>query len=491
MNIADYVLYHARFSPQKPALAFTGGVATYGMMGSAIHASANRIREAGLRPGGLVAIDVRNPFHHLVIIFALERCGLTSVSVHTSFTVTVSGLKPVAVILDRFGSPIPGAGTVAVDDGWFILDPVEPSADGPGIAEDQYQRVFLSSGTTGVPKAVGLSTRVMERRIMDGIVWSSGGDRALTMAGFSTVGAIGPLFTLASGGLACFAPNPEETLHLIRLFNITQVTAMAGQLQGLIEQQTKNFEPCPSLQRLTVGGSQVPEPLLSGARSLLCSNLVLAYGTTETGVVAYGRAAAVMGADVTGADGAVGYVAPWAKVEAVDDAGVKLAAGQTGRLRLWSDKTAEYVAERPEDRAVLTADGWFYPGDIGLVRENGLLAVSGRANELINRGGAIVAPQLIEDVLMERAEIAQAGVFEVGSDGGFPQIWAAVVPKEGFDEEKIFRFCRHRLGDKTPDVLVPVDDIPRTDTGKIIRHRLREIAVQRRNRAPGGGGQQS
>lgn len=474
MDIVRHVLYQAKTSPQKPAIAFTGGVATYGMLGSAIHASTNHILGAGLQPGGLVAIDVRNPIHHLALIFALERCGITSISVPTSFSVTASGLKPDAIILDRYGSALSGARTLAVDDGWFTLDGSVSSPEGPGIADGQYHRVVLSSGTTGVPKAIGITGRVMERRLLHGIVWGSDGGRTLSMFGFSTVLAVSPIFTLAGGGLACFAPNPQEALHLIRVFGVTQLFAASGQLQGLIDCQTRDFEPCPSLKMVGVGGSRIPGEVLAKTRSLLCNNLVIAYGSSETGTVCYARAA-----DVEGIEEAVGYMTPWARVEAVDEDFRVLPAGQAGLLRLWSDMVAEYVAERPEDRAILREDGWFYPGDIGTISEDGLVAITGRSIELINRGGAIVAPQFIEDVLAERSEVAQVGAFGVTNDQGFEEIWAAIVPKAPLNRDEIFRFCRHRLGDKTPDVLVTVDDIPRTDTGKIMRTRLRELAVQR------------
>ena len=299
------------------------------------------------------------------------------------------------------------------------------------MVDSQYYRVVLSSGTTGVPKAIGMTGRVMERRLLHGIVWGSEGGRTLSMLGFSTVMAVSPIFTLAGGGLACFAPNPQEALHLIRVFGVTQLFAASGQLQGLIDCQTRDFEPCPSLKMVGVGGSRIPGEVLAKTRSLLCNNLVIAYGASETGTVCYARAAVVEGIEE-----AVGYMAPWAKVEVVDEDCRVLPAGQAGLLRVWSDMVAEYVAERPEDRAILREDGWFYPGDIGTISKDGLVAITGRSIELINRGGAIVAPQFIEDVLAERSEVAQVGAFGVTNDQGFEEIWAAIVSKAPFNQDE-------------------------------------------------------
>ncbi|MCP5365904.1 MAG: acyl--CoA ligase [Hyphomicrobiales bacterium] len=484
MNIANYVLYHARITPEKPAIVYTGGVATYAMVAAAVHAAAAQIQRAGLGPGTLAAIDVRDPFRHMVLILALERCGITSVSVQTTYGLAASGLRPAAVILDRFGGPVAGARTLAVDEDWFDLDLAGP---GPGhecrsMAPGQYTRIVLSSGTTGVPKAIGLTPEVMGRRLLDGLFWGGAGERTLTIVGVSTTGSFHLLYALASGGVACFAPNPEEILHLVRLFGITQMTVMVGQLRELVNHQSRHFGACPTLRRVTVGGGRPSPALVTEARASLCSELLLAYGTTETGVVVYGQAGAA-----AAVEGAVGHVAPWGRVEAVDETGQVLPAGRHGRLRLWSTKTGEYVAGRAGDRAILDRDGWFYPGDIGAVHGDGLVAVFGKDGELINRGGVVVAPQFVEDVLRGYDGIRDAGVVGVQDDPGPVEIWAGVVAGDAFDEWAVHDFCARRLGDMAPDVVVLVDAIPRTDTGKVIRDRLRDVLRARRAGADDGG----
>ena len=475
MHLAKQVLYQATASPQKPALAYPGGVATYTALAGAIRTAAHQLRSVGLEPGNVVAIDVRNPLHHTALILALELCGITSVSVQTSFSIKVSGLKLDAILVDRFASPPPDVRTIAPDESWFAVNPWVPAADGPGIAEDQYFRIVLSSGTTGIPKCVGLKPRVIERYLLHGYVWPLvSGWRILSMLGFSTSAFMVPLTAVAWGGLACFAASPEEILHTIRLFGVTQLFVASMQLQGLIDAQAGGYEPCPSLRMINVSGSRIPSGLLMRTRAQLCNNVIISYGSTECGLVATVPAAAVEGIET-----AAGYAMPWARVEVVDENGTVLAPGEAGRLRVSSDEIAEYVADRPEDRN-LAPDGWFYPGDVGSVRADGLVMITGRSAELINRGGSIVAPELVEEVLVAKAEIAQAAVFGVTNDKGFEEIWAAVVPRQPYRDEEVLQFCRQRLVEKTPDVLITVDAIPRTDNGKVMRNRLREIAVQRR-----------
>ncbi len=474
MNLNTYVLYHARMSPHRPAIAYTGGVATYGMVADAIHAAARRIGELGLEAQMLVAIDVRNPFQHLVLILALERCGITSVSLHTVYSAVVSGLVPDAVILDRFGTPLVDVRTIALDDAWFARDRAAAPSELRPVAADRHTRIVLSSGTTGVPKAVGLTPAVLERRMLDGVVWANGAGRTLSVAGVSTVGSFHLFHALISGGLACFAPNPEETLHLVRLFGVGHLIALPGQLRDIVDHQLGGFEACPTLHRVTVGGSRISKELITDARATLSSDVMLAYGTTETGGIAYGLAGTF--GDV---EGAAGYLAPWARAQAVDEDGAVLPAGRQGQLRLWTNKVGEFVAPEPRDRAILGGDGWFRPGDVGAVHGDGLVAVVGKSIEVINRDGAIVSPHLVEDALKRHDEVVDAGVIEMRTDAARVEIWAGVVARGPLDEHALLSRCAGLLGDKAPDVLVRIDAVPRTDTGKIIRGELRQAVLRR------------
>ncbi|MFX6036125.1 hypothetical protein ABTE74_22315, partial [Acinetobacter baumannii] len=73
--------------------------------------------------------------------------------------------------------------------------------------------------------------------------------------------------------------------------------------------------------------------------------------------------------------------------------------------------------------------GWFYPGDTGYFREDGLLVVVGRTDELINAGGLKVAPERVELIVADRRDIADCAAFGLPGPGGIDQIWLAIVPR--------------------------------------------------------------
>jgi len=119
-------------------------------------------------------------------------------------------------------------------------------------------------------------------------------------------------------------------------------------------------------------------------------------------------------------------------------------------------------------------DGWFYPGDIGRLQLDGRLYITGRSTEVINRGGVIVAPELIEEVLRLDRRVSDVAVVGVPNSNGIEEIWAAVVSDTLIDPRSIIESARSRLNEKVPDRVIQVATIPRAEGAKVKRLELRE-----------------
>jgi len=478
MDFAKLILFQARSRLHEPAIAFTGGVATYGVLASAIETATGKLAAVGLTRGDLVAIDVRNPIQHVALIIALGLCGMPSASVQTSFNVEMSGLKPDAILVDQHAKQPAGLRLISVDESWFLVDPEHPPdfvklLALPGFAdEDAVARIVFSSGTTGVPKSTGFTGRNMEMRLAHASFTYGGGAvggiRVLCLMGFSTFGGyLAMIGALASGGVACFAQQPGEVLHVMRMFNVDLLILAVVQLQGVLASLGDGRPPL-SLKTVTAGGSRIPAALLKEAQARLCSNIVFGYGSTEAGSMAHAPASMLMQID-----GASGYAYPWVTLQAVDEEGRKVAPGETGIFRVKTSEQAYYVVEHP-DNALLFRDGWFYPGDVGTVRADGLITVTGRSAEIINRGGSIVAPDLVEQVLAMHPTVKEAVAFGLPTKTGIDEIAAAVVAPDRFNEAELLYFCRERLADKAPGSIRRIEAVPRTDSGKPKRRQVRE-----------------
>ncbi len=472
MNWFEQIVFQGKLSPDEPAVVFPGGMATYRVLIGCVEAASQHVLRAGLKKGQVVGVEIRHPLLHLVVILALHRCGIASLTLQTSYLIQQANLKIDKLLSDRYQEPGNESKLVLISNDWLAA----PAASIPPLpvtgfnTPDDVCRLVLSSGTTGAPKVVSVTERNLEYRFARSTVFIERG-RYLSMMGFSTLGGYQLLMSaLVLGGTICFAGAPEDVLQVIALYHVTHLIAAPFQVRTLLDAQKQNGLNFPSLRHVMLGGSRLEIGLISEVRAQLCPNVICTYGSTELGAVAFGPASAMREID-----GATGFVIPGEVIEIVDKDGTPLPSGEEGIVRIKSQNIDSYFVPTAEDTEIFK-DGWFYPGDIGKLMEDGLLVITGRLNEVINRGGDKLAPEVIEGALRQMPEIADAAVFAVPNTD---QIWAAVVGKQPLKHEAILAFCKTKLAGMAPDRIFELERIPRNDMGKIIREEMREAIMKR------------
>ena len=224
-----------------------------------------------------------------------------------------------------------------------------------------------------------------------------------------------------------------------------------------------------SLRLLRLGGSVITPEMARKFRGHLCRHIVISYASTEAGL------GATAPYDVMEAvPNAVGFVGPDVELQIVDEIGAALPAGLEGVVRL---RTAQWRLNSRErnERGALKDDSWFYPGDIGILGDDGLLRITSRSNDVINSGGVKVSASKIEETLRSNAAILDAAALGVTGSNGIDEIWVAVVLRQQIDNEEIKRLmvAHKNIGVEANQVFV-IDAIPRGDLGKIQQYRLRE-----------------
>jgi acyl-coenzyme A synthetase/AMP-(fatty) acid ligase len=158
----------------------------------------------------------------------------------------------------------------------------------------------------------------------------------------------------------------------------------------------------------------------------------------------------------------------------VDEIGAALPAGSEGVVRLRTTQSRLNNRE-PASHGTSGNDSWFYPGDIGILGDDGLLRITSRSNDVINSGGVKVSASTIEDALRSIPAIADAAVVGVMGTDGIEKIWVAVVLREPIDNDEIKRrMVSHKNVGIEADEVFTVDTIPRGDLGKIQQYRLKE-----------------
>jgi acyl-CoA synthetase (AMP-forming)/AMP-acid ligase II len=244
----------------------------------------------------------------------------------------------------------------------------------------------------------------------------------------------------------------------------------------------------PTLRTLAYGGASMPLPVIERALQLWPEvDFVNAYGLTETSstisVLGPDDHRAAIGSDdpaVRARLSSAGKVVPTIELEVRDADGAVVAPGMVGRIFVRGDQVSgEYAGSGP----VVDERGFFDTRDEGLLDADGYLFIKGRADDTIIRGAENIAPAEIEAVLLEHAAVGDVAVIGVPDDEWGQRIEAVVVfhDDSSVSEDELRAHCRDRLrGSKTPDRVYVWDELPRTETGKLVRRHVVEKVLAER-----------
>jgi acyl-coenzyme A synthetase/AMP-(fatty) acid ligase len=279
---------------------------------------------------------------------------------------------------------------------------------------------------------------------------------------------------LAYGKMVCFSDSAATAIPIISFYGIGLAIISVHQLSELAEVQSHHFGGLSSLREIQAGGATISNELMQQIRATVPCALYNTYASTEAGTAAF---ASVEQLGELRSEGAVGFVTPWANVEAHDSDGQLLPRGHDGNLYVSALGMAA-----PYEIGMKTVESThgFYPGDYGRVLSDGMLVIGGRSTEIINIGGNKVAPEKLEQIVLQCAGVRDAAVFAVDANAALPQIWAVVVADGQVDATEIMRRCGEISRVATPTVIKTIASIPRNATGKIMRDQLRrELAGQK------------
>jgi acyl-CoA synthetase (AMP-forming)/AMP-acid ligase II len=474
MNFTDKTFFHATTTPEKAAIVLLDRGITYRTFVEGIQAAEDRIRASGFKPGDLIGIATGNPIRHLTLVYALYRSGIASVSLRHGLDVVRAGIQLAAVLRDKDSDTQPGARDIPVDEAWF--KPAGPQGPRPGPSAfrspDEICRVSFSSGTTGYPKGIGFTVKDIEARLSAYSLRAANAawDRMLCLPGLSTnYGFSFAQVALTEGKTLGFAASARETLQMVPRYTMDLMVASTQQLRDLVDAQSPVPVALPSLRAVHVGGNVMSQAFLAKARAQICGQIICAYGSTEAGTVAHAPSEMMQSIE-----GAVGIVAPWAEVQAVDERGAVMPRGQAGIIRIRAEGQGRTYGKGAGDKDDNFKGGWFYPGDRGMVTAGGMLVILGRSSELINAGGAKVAPELVEEVLLTRPEVKEAAALAMMGPSGIEELWVAVVPNGPIDERALIAYCGQKNADLRPARVKIVTSIPRSALGKVARDQLRQ-----------------
>jgi acyl-coenzyme A synthetase/AMP-(fatty) acid ligase len=471
MHVVDMVFHWARIDPHRPAIVLPELITTYGGLAEAIDTISNRVDQLGLDPQEPVAAAIGNPALSTGVAFALMRSGFSVAPVNRGL---IKHLQPNGVrnlIYDVEGFVASGGRNIRFDNSWLP----NPSSDSTRVYRRRpvgdVNTIFFTSGTTGLPKKFIQTRRGLDAHVALRLTADTTRQSVLIVPGLrSTFGFNRTCEILHSGKTVHCAPTPEAMLELIGLFRIDTMVASPQQALGLAAlKELRPDLPVDSLQTIILGGATIGREGVNRIRATLCRTVINSYSSTEGGT------AALAPFDlIEGIAGAVGFVAPWAEVEIVDQSGNPVPNGRHGIIRYRTPRFLENIG--PESGPM--ADQWFYPGDMGYLTDNGILCLAGRISDIINIGGVKLSALHIEEIVEAMEEVREAAACGIQDAAGMEQLWVAVVPNGTVDGEVLKAKVQAHpdVGGNLSELFV-LPDLPRGDLGKVQKPKLKEILL--------------
>ena len=468
MNFVDMLMYFARSNPEKQAIILPDRIVSFGMIGAGIRSVEVAITEASLDSRHIVAVRITNQARHLIVVSALYRLGIVSISVSGREDTSNAGMKIDAIISDR-NEPFSGFGRlVLLKDDWFTRSSDAAAARPAGFRnEDALARIILSSGTTAAPKAIGMSARVVEDRIITGrrTLTLAPWDRMMCLPALpSSLGFGSALQALAYGHSVVFADTAAEALQMIAFYCVDLLVANPQHLHFMVAAHRETPIPTPSLKLIKFGGNAMPPHLVPEVRTRLCNTILCVYSSTESGPVAFSHVDRILDQP-----GATGFLAPWVEVEIIGPDDRPVPHGVEGQLRVRTKWQGYNMLEGPD-----AAHTWMYPGDIGSLSVDGMLTLVGRVADAINVGDTFISPEQIERELSGYPGLIDVAVVGMPQAGGQQEIWIGVMAQGQVNEQAIKDFLLKKNPRWKVSRVKVLDRIRRNDMGKIVRARIRE-----------------
>lgn len=474
----------------------TGETRTYQELVEDAERLAGGLHAAGVQPRARVATVLPNTLDHVATLLALARLDAETALINPRLKPHDIGdilrrCRIGAAVIDR---AVP-ADTLGADvrifssggDAGTSLDACRSAGAAaprttPSPEHSAY--IFLTSGTTGAPKAVRTPHRATEPRVL--FMCTQGGLRhgphnrligLMPLAhniGFYAV----MLAALALNGTyyPCRSFGPGRTLDVIEAEKISCIFASPTHYHGLVRHPAFKPERVNSVANVLYAGATMPAPLLDEVAAGFRGHLVQIYGTTETMNSLY----------MPDPQGRPQTLRPglWSRVRIASldgDDERSLGPGEDGELVVDASSDAtflEYVAD-PAETARRLRGGWYRTGDSACLDGDGNIILRGRVDDIIVTGAEKVHPAEVEAVLATCPGVRDVAVFALPDEKWGERITAAVVADPYVTADVLDAHCRasSRLADfKRPRRYLFIEELTRNASGKVQRKALRQLA---------------
>jgi acyl-CoA synthetase (AMP-forming)/AMP-acid ligase II len=473
MNIGTIIDAAATGDPERIALIIGNRAVGYGQLASAVERCAAGLAANGVVTGNRVAVVDAGSLLSIAAVIGAARIGAAAALMNPALTPSElrellynAGCAGVGVAGEPYADRLRAAGATRVLAPADLLsgDQLSPLSREEEVA-DRDALVLFTSGTTGLPKAVVITSRQLSVRIR-GIGSRFRADAAPTVGMmcvpfFHVGGSLGVLGSLYSGNTTVVQDrfDAKEWLRLVQKHQVRTAFLVPTMLQRILDHPDFPRTELSSLVAIAYGAAAAPVELVRRAMAAL-PHVAFAnvFGQTET----LGAYTTLVPEDHRDANrvGSVGRPLPGVEVRVVDpETGRDVETGTVGELWVNTDQNV--------------SGGWLHTGDLARQDAQGYIYPSGRLSDTINRGGEKFGPVEVEEALRAHPAVRDVAVAGVADDEMGQRVGAAVVARLPVTLEELRSHCRDRIAYfKAPERLMIVDRIPYTETGKVNRRQL-------------------
>jgi long-chain acyl-CoA synthetase len=486
----------------KPRIVFEGQAIEPEVFFARVMRAASAFKALGITDADTVALMMRNTPNVLELMLALRWLGATWCPINWHFkhdelrhilldSESKLFVAEAALLRDLRDALPPGLPALQVgaepsaDAPWprweTLRDAAPPCTDAPKTARGP---MLYTSGTTGRPKGIRRNrptpeqtARTQERsRLCYGY---EPGMRALLNA---------PIYHSAPNAFAVGVTqtddatlvleqrfDAERTLQLIEQHRITHaylVPTLYVRLLRLPDEVKRKYD-VSSMRHVSSTGSACPPEIKRAMIDWWGPVINEAYGSSELGYMTY-----VTSAEALAKPGTAGRATAGCELAIFDEQGQRLAPGQPGLIYARQPSMVDFTYQGNDGaRRTMERDGFMTMGDVGYLDRDGYLFIVDRAADMVISGGVNIYPAEIEQALLGLGGVEDCAVFAIPDDEYGEALAAAVQPRPGaqLSADEVRAFLRERLaGYKVPQVVTFHDVLPREDTGKIFKRKLRE-----------------
>tara|TARA_B100001079_G_scaffold265088_1_gene270357 strand:+ start:2507 stop:4165 length:1659 start_codon:yes stop_codon:yes gene_type:complete len=528
-TLVDLILGSCREFADKPAFTNMGATLTYRELDErSAHFAAYLQHELGFAKGDRVAIMMPNLLQYPIALIGILRAGMVAVNVNPLYTarelehqLSDAGARAIvivenfaatlekvvdkvpleAVITTQIGDALPTAkrlltnfvvkhvkrmvpafklpgaiafNTVLADGAKQSMKPVKVSPD--DIAFLQY-----TGGTTGLAKGAILLHRNMVANVSQAEAWldpwtEKGNEVILTPLPLYHVFALmaNCLMFMRQGGKNVLITNPRDIPALVKEFDTHKPTAFTGVntlFNALVNNEAFTKLDFSRLKITLGGGAAVQKAVAEKWQKATGVALIEAYGLTETS-----PGVSINPLTLERYNGSIGLPLPSTNISIRDEAGNEVEPGEPGELCVSGPQVmAGYWNKPEENESTFFPDGYLRTGDVARFDEQGFLYIVDRKKDMILVSGFNVYPNEVEDVVSAHPKVMEAACIGVDDERSGEVVKVFVVKADAsLTEDELLAYCREELtGYKVPKHVAFIDELPKSNVGKILRKDLR------------------